>query len=139
MARPNPLDILNEKILTADDFPSTQLPEVDREVKVVELERAANLLITQFTPSMRGFVEEVADIVLKIPRWQLLCGSVLAQYEGGSLPAPSIDPSWLHETIEHDKRECEECLTLFTPFKPFQKYCSNACGNVARNRMRIVP
>ena len=132
MARKNPLDLLNP----------TPTPIVDEALASVTgieegaLEAAANLLLAQFTPAVRGFAEEVADIVLKIPRWQLVCGSVLAQHEGGSLPAPSIDPAWIHETSETGMRECAFCHETFTPFKAFQRYCSNVCGNAARREER---
>jgi hypothetical protein len=102
------------------------------------LESAANLLLSQFTPPITLFAEEVADVVLKIPRWQLICGSLLAQYEGGSLPAPSIDPAWVREGTLTGTRECAYCHKHFEPFKAFQKYCDNVCGNAAAYAARQV-
>lgn len=104
----------------------------------VTLEEAAEVLLDQFTPAIRGFAQEVADVVLKLPRWQLVCGSLLAQYEGGCLPAPSIDPAWIEETTSHSTRKCKRCGEDFTPFKPFQDYCSNKCGTSAIQEAKDV-
>ncbi len=109
------------------------------------LESATNLLLSQLTPNIVLFAEEIADIVLKIPRWQLVCGSVLAQFESGTLTAPALDPAWTHGGPFQAERACERCHEIFLPFKPFQKYCSNACGTAtllsireARKERRIV-
>lgn len=101
------------------------------EILDTRLEAAANLLLSQFTPAVSTFCQEVADVVLKIPRWQLVCGSLLAQFEGGSLPAPSIDPAWIHESTATGTRVCEYCEKDFVPFKAFQRYCTNGCGTKA--------
>jgi predicted nucleic acid-binding Zn ribbon protein len=97
------------------------------------LNEAAELLLSQFIPSIHTFAIEVADVVLKIPRWQLICGSMLAQFESGCLQAPSIDPSWHREGTEIGQRECAYCRIMFTPFKAFQETCSNDCGTALMN------
>lgn len=100
------------------------------------LEEAANTLLSRFTPSIRDFACEVADLVLKIPRWQLLCGSLLAQYESGSLPAPSLDPAWTKGEVVEVRGVCEQCGVEFEPRKFRQRYCSNACGSKAITEKR---
>ena len=103
---------------------------INTEARVTQLEllnEAADLLLDQLVPSVRLFAEEIANIVLKIPRWQLLLGSLLAQFESGSLPAPSLDPSWSHDKVEEEK-VCFLCGETFAPFKPFQALCSEKCG-----------
>jgi hypothetical protein len=113
--------------------------EVNKSEDLMELNNrlndAANLLLEQFTPVVREFTIELAEIVLKIPRWQLVCGSLLAQFEGGCLAAPSLDPGWSSERRLVGVRKCEECGELFEPFKPFQKYCTNKCGTLAAHRV----
>ena len=148
MAKRNVLDMLANPILSTTDSENnvelgegvtsgsiidspTPLNDV-RELSLNDrLEEAANLLLEQFQPSVKLFAMEVADIVLKIPRWQLLVGSMLAQHESGCLPAPSIDPSWAHERTDN-KRTCKFCGQEFSPFKPFQDYCTNSCGVASR-------
>lgn len=94
-----------------------------------KLEEAANLLLSQLTKGVKAFACEVADIVLKIPRWQLVVGSVLSQQESGCLQSPSIDPSWSREVTSQGERVCEVCGKTFIPMKPFQGCCSNECGD----------
>jgi len=94
----------------------------------MRLEAAANLLLEQLVPSVREFAYEVADVVLKVPRWQLLCGTLLAQFEGGTLTAPSLDPTWTEGKKTTGKRICQKCGKEFEPFKAFQRFCGNACG-----------
>ena len=100
------------------------------------LDDAATLLINLLSPSIRDYAIELADIVLKIPRWQLLLGSMMAQYEGGCLTAPSIDPSWRQaETIMSDSIcQLDACQKHFSPKRYGQRYCSQECGDVARGR-----
>ena len=113
-----------------DDISATDASEDG--LKLVELERAANLLLEVLIPKVSEFAKEVADIVLKIPRWQLLLGSLLAQYEVGRLASPSIDPSWRSGRPLVVTKICEHCHTQFSPVKLRQRYCSNACGTLAQ-------
>lgn len=95
------------------------------------LEEAANLLLSQLTDSVREFALEVADVVLKVPRWQLVLGSLLAQYQSGTLPSPWLDPSWRKETMEMHEYICANpnCSTIkFEPKRFGQIYCSNNCA-----------
>jgi hypothetical protein len=98
------------------------------------LEEAANLLMTILPPSIKDYACELADIVLKIPRWQLLLGSLMAQNESGNLAAPSLDPGWRQVELLIQKSICgwEKCKKVFTPDHFGQLYCSNQCGNAAR-------
>ena len=102
--------------------------------RVGYLEEAANMILNQLTPSIRNYAFEVADLVLKVPRWQLLLGSLLAQHESGSMVSPSIDPSWRELERVEARATCEECKKEFLPKKFGQRYCSNDCGNVASGR-----
>jgi len=99
------------------------------------LDDAATLLFNILTPSIRDYAFELADVTLHIPRWQLLLGSMLAQYESGNLAGPSVDPSWrqIEAVIGHSI--CPECKREFTPKRHKQTYCSNACGDQARGRV----
>lgn len=96
------------------------------------LEEAANLLLSILPSSIREYAAELADITLKIPRWQLILGSLMAQQESGNLPAPSIDPAWRQIELLLEKSICAYCKKEF-PSKRFgQKFCSNLCGDKAR-------
>ena len=96
------------------------------------LEEAANLLLSILTPSVRELANELADITLKIPRWQLILGSLMAQQESGTLAAPSIDPAWRQIELITEKSICGYCKQEFQPKKFKQAYCSNLCGDKAR-------
>ena len=112
--------------------------ELDRNVGfTAELEAATNLLMGQIMPELREFFNEVADVVLHVPRWQLMVGSVLAQHMNGSLPSPFIDPSWSNGvTLVFKKITCAECGEVFDPKRLGQTYCSNACGVIANKKAR---
>ena len=43
------------------------------------LNDAADILLSKLEPSIRSYAFEVADLVLKIPRWQLVLGTLMAQ------------------------------------------------------------
>ena len=101
------------------------------------LDDAASLLLRQLVPSVRDYAFELADIVLKIPRWQLMLGAVLAQFESGTLQAPSIDPSWRQMEVVAGTSICGSdtpygCKKIFVPKRFGEKFCSPACGNLAR-------
>ena len=98
------------------------------------LDDAATLLLNILSPSIRSYVLELADITLHIPRWQLLLGALMSQYESGNLTAPSIDPSWREvEAIIGDSIcDLETCKKTFTPKRFKQRYCSTQCGDIAR-------
>lgn len=98
------------------------------------LDDAASLLLRQLTPSIRDYALELADIILKIPRWQLVLGSILCQYESGNLQAPSIDPAWRQIEVAVGTSTCrlEQCKKVFVPKRFGQLYCSPECGNLAR-------
>lgn len=105
------------------------------EEQKISLEEAANLILSNLEPAVRDFAFEIADTVLKIPRWCLLLGSLLAQYESGTLVSPSIDPAWISEKAVRDTtRVCAHCYREFTPKRLNQKYCSNTCGVLAQQR-----
>jgi len=137
--RTNPLDILTPmeeqpeevkvagNVLNETPIPVGEPPEI-RGRPVDILESAANIIITQLPSSIRDFVSEIADIVLKIPRWELIAGSVLSQYTQGTLSSPDLDPSWRDPVIAELKRVCEYCHNEFTPHKYGQRFCSNECG-----------
>ena len=129
----SPLDILTPK----DEVPEETKPTESQAINIEygeptdmsqRLEDAANLLLSQLVPSTSDFFCEVADLVLKIRRWQLMLGSVLAQFESGSLPAPSLDPGWVRGEIAETKRVCEQCHKEFEPKRFGQRFCSNVCG-----------
>lgn len=99
------------------------------------LEDSANHLLSVLTPSIRGRVIEVADIVLKIPRWQLILGSLIKCQNDGHLQSPFIDPSWVSlESIVRDSI-CEFCGEKFKPIRYNQKYCSEPCGTESRKKL----
>jgi len=100
------------------------------------LDDAATLLINLLSPSIRDYSIELADIVLKIPRGQLLLGSMMSQYESGCLTAPSIDPSWRQAEVAMTDSICQldSCQKHFSPKRYGQKYCSQECGDEARKR-----
>ena len=95
------------------------------------LNDAADILLSKLEPSIRNYAFEVADLVLKIPRWQLVLGTLMAQYQSGALVAPYIDPSWQSEQIVESAGVCERCQKPFTPKRIKQRYCSNECGSMA--------
>ena len=96
------------------------------------LEEAANLLLSIIPTSIRDYACELADITLKIPRWQLLLGSMMAQQESGNLAAPSIDPGWRQVEMLLKQSICQYCKKEFPPKHAGQKFCSNLCGDKAR-------
>jgi hypothetical protein len=110
-----------------------------------ELEKAANLILALFPSGIREFAEEVADIVLKIPRWQLVAGSLLTQHDMGMLVSPTLDPGWrTMEKIPNGKEICTypKCSLPnreFVPKRYGQKYCSNECSAEDRKSGRVSP
>jgi hypothetical protein len=103
------------------------------------LDDAASLLLRQLVPSVRDYAFELADITLKIPRWQLVLGSVLSQYSSGNLQAPEIDPSWRQIEVVSGSSICgkgtlDGCKRPFTPQRYGEMFCSPDCGNKARKR-----
>ena len=98
------------------------------------LDDAANTILNLLQPSLKDYAFELADVVLKIPRWQLLLGSMVAQYESGNLTAPSIDPSWRQVELLQKDSVCANplCGKIFSPKRFGQKFCSNECGNAVR-------
>lgn len=117
-----PPDLGPEPLITVNDTYSGSLDD------------AASLLLRQLTPSIRDYAFELADIILKIPRWQLVLGSILCQYESGNLQAPSIDPGWRQIEVVAGTSTCqlEQCKKIFVPKRFGQLYCSPDCGNLAR-------
>lgn len=106
-------------------------------VAVMTLEEATNVLLEAMIPTQRDLFIELADLVLKIPRWQLLLGSVLAQVQEGNLASPYIDPTWVGIQLQTTNKKCEweECGLEFTPKRLGQRFCSNACGVKANQKM----
>ena len=98
------------------------------------LDDAATSLIRMLSPSIRDYALELADVTLKIPRWQLVLGTMMAQYESGTLNNPSIDPSWRQVEAIIGKSKCETCGIEYIPKRFGQKYCSNKCGTAARQK-----
>jgi hypothetical protein len=106
------------------------------------LNDAADILLSKLEPSIRNYAFEVADLVLKIPRWQLVLGTLMSQYQSGALVAPYIDPSWQSEQIIESAGVCKRCKKTFTPKRIHQVYCSNECGSLAireENESRARP
>jgi hypothetical protein len=97
----------------------------------ISTEAAADILLSKLEPSIRNYAIELADLVLKIPRWQLVLGSLMCQYQSGSLVAPYIDPSWQVQQIAESSAKCEKCGEVFIPKRLKQRFCSNACGSAA--------
>ena len=100
------------------------------------LDEAATLLINILSPSIRDYLIEVADIVLKIPRWQMILGSIMSQYESGTLTAPSIDPSWrqMEMLISDSVCQLKSCGKKFIPKRFGQRFCSQECGDENRKK-----
>ena len=98
------------------------------------LDDAASLLLRQLSPAIRDFAFELADITLKVPRWQLILGTILSQYESGNLQAPSIDPAWRQMEIAVKQSICQyhKCRKEFSPKRYGQSYCSPQCGDEVR-------
>lgn len=126
--------------------PSTESPQRDlgpephqtiNDTYSGSLDDAASLLLRQLVPSVRDYAFELADIILKIPRWQLVLGAVLCQYESGNLQAPSIDPSWRQMEVVSGTSICGSgtpygCKKIFIPKRFGEKFCSPTCGTLAR-------
>jgi hypothetical protein len=136
---------VTEKLAEAMEKPLDMKPVEQKEpdpIQVVgdvysrSLDEAATLLLSQLVPSVRDFAFELAEITLKIPRWQLVLGAVLSQFESGNLQAPSIDPSWRQVEVAVGKSTCglEECRKGFTPKRFGEVYCSPLCGAKARKK-----
>jgi hypothetical protein len=98
------------------------------------LDDAATLLLNILSPAIRLYVFELSDVTLHIPRWQLLLGSLMCQYESGNLTAPSIDPAWREVEAVIGKSICglDTCKKQFIPKRFGQKFCSQQCGDIAR-------
>jgi hypothetical protein len=113
-------------------------PNIIGETYSRSIEDAANVLLSLLDPALRDLVEETAESTLHIPRWQLILGSLMAQYESGALVSPSLDPSWRNVEMALKKNICEECGGEFTPKRFGQRYCADQtprCGDVARKRV----
>ena len=130
-----------EERLQESPSPSTETPQRDLGPESINpindtysgsLDDAASLLLRQLVPSIRDYAFELADLILKIPRWQLLLGAVLSQFESGTLQAPSIDPSWKQIEVVVGNSPCLQCKKIFIPKRFGQLYCSPECGNLAR-------
>jgi len=138
MARKRTEDYLAE--LSSEHSPEPERVEVSTVEEVIEdrveiptpfgFDEAANILLQRLDPPIRDYAIEVADLVLKIPRWQLLLGTVMAQYQSGALVAPYIDPSWQAQQVVESSGKCERCGKDFTPHKLRQRFCSNECGSL---------
>jgi len=146
------MQILSEEILenikgglpkAPTQTPTQPLTQAEGATPIIEgsfhgsLEEAANLLLSILPNSIKDYVNELADITLKIPRWQLLLGSLMAQQESGSLAAPSIDPAWRQVEALIESTVCLFCKQPFQPKRFGQKYCSTKCGDEAR-RIQIA-
>jgi hypothetical protein len=118
-----------------DQTEGSPTPPIVEERISSALDDAANLILSQLTPSIREYATELADIVLKVPRWQLVLGAVLAQYESGSLPNIALDPGWRQIEITVGDSTCQECQQKFTPKRMGQKFCSNKCGSLSQRRV----
>ena len=92
-------------------------------------EEAANVILTYLPPNLKLLAEEVADVVLKIPRWHLVAGLVLAMAESGQMTIPSIDPGWARDSFRATEYTCEQCKGTFSPDHMGQRFCSSKCGN----------
>jgi len=108
--------------------PQPQPPPHSSSSPPLSLNDAATLIINQLPPSFRDFAFEVADVILKIPRWQLVAGILLFSAESGNLVSPSLDPSWTTNGISLSISTCPECGKQFTPHRLGQIFCSNECG-----------
>jgi Zn finger protein HypA/HybF involved in hydrogenase expression len=95
------------------------------------LNEAANLLLGRLDSSVREYAIEVADTVLKIPRWQLLLGAIVARHEQGALQAPTLDPSWRSVELVEAHLICARCSKEFEPDRFGQRMCK-PCGAEAR-------
>lgn len=132
------LGSVKEGLSKAPTQPPTPLTNAEGAPQLIEgsfhgsLEEAANLLLSIIPTSVRDYACELADITLKIPRWQLLLGSMMAQQESGNLAAPSIDPGWRQVELLIKESICQYCKKSFPPKHSGQKYCSNQCGDKAR-------
>jgi hypothetical protein len=117
-----PIDAsLNTEERPFDPSPSLSEP--------IDLDMAANLILQMIPPNFKLLAEEVADVVLKVPRWHLVAGLVLAMIEQGMVAIPSIDPGWGRESFNAKEVECEQCHAIFVPDHIGQRFCSNFCGN----------
>jgi len=92
-------------------------------------EDAANIILSYLPPNLELLAKEIADVVLKVPRWHLVTGLVLAMCESGQATIPSIDPGWARETFRPKEYECQQCKKIFSPLYMGQPFCSNKCGN----------
>ncbi len=130
----------NESDLPQPSISSESSP-LQRSVYQSALEESGRQLISLLPVSIRDYMIELANITLKIPVWQLLLGSVMAQYESGNLAAPSIDPSWRQAELITGESTCHyhKCPLperKFTPKRIGQLFCSNSCGDGDRLEKR---
>lgn len=139
--RSNPLDILSPVEEQSEEVKTAPVNQPDNEIlpekkgrPIDLLEASANIILSQLPSSTRDFVIEVADIVLKIPRWELVAGSILAQYSQGTLASPDLDPSWRDPVIAKIVSVCayHDCVKEFVPKRRGQQFCSNECGGKQR-------
>jgi len=116
---------------TSVPFPQPERTESDESLNRT-LEESANRILTLLSPSIKDYILEVADIVLKIPRWQLLLGTLISQYQSGNITAPYIDPAWQTMEVIAGSTICEGCHQSFMPKRFGQKFCSEGCSLESR-------
>lgn len=99
-----------------------------------KLNEAASVIIAQFPPLISEYILELTDLVLHIPRWHLVAGALLAQYEQGNLMGVPIDPLWGGEVIDPNRKsECEWCHKLIEDPKKMLQRFHQECG-ISYNR-----
>lgn len=126
------LDVLKPK----DETPDQNEKIVDDTITLGErLAQATELLLSFVPTSIANYARELSDITLKIPRWQLLLGSFMAQYDSGMLPQPHLEPGWRRDEsvneAEVPKATCPYCQHDFIPKRIGQIY-HDICGNRVR-------
>jgi len=93
-----------------------------------ELEEAANLLLSQLQVPDQEFLVEIADFVLHIPKWHLVCGLLVAELRGNTATSPMLDGSWKWGVAGASSKQCSICQVEFTPTRLGQEVCGEKCG-----------
>ncbi len=98
------------------------------------LNDCAEALIGHLDEQSRDFAIECANIILKIPMWQLVVGHLRQVADRGEMQSPWLDSDWGKDPVKLENINCLTCGNPFSPIRLGQSYCCNGCGsNIGRH------
>lgn len=109
-------------------------PIMPKPANAADLENAGRLIIGKIHQSYREILVDVAA-QHSIPLWQLICGIINRQGEGGHLTDFILDPDWqglfMPVATEMLMAVCQSCGNKYKPKRQGQRFCCNGCARKA--------